>query len=157
MVSSLPFQGGNSGPTPECTTKNYGLSCSKEANWSCTPVGGVRFPYGPRKHFGSLAQLEERFIITEEVTGPNPVCIHYAALAKMVYARDWKSWDSRSLREGGTNKLSIGITIGSFATLIRWRLLVQIHPYGLYGIVVKWSNTVVCLTIIRGSESRRCR
>ena len=40
------------------------------------------------KHFGSLAQLEERFISTEEVTGPNPVCIHYAALAKMVYARD---------------------------------------------------------------------
>ena len=28
-----------------------------------------------------------------------------AALAKMVYATDWKSEDSRSLREGGTNGL----------------------------------------------------
>lgn len=51
---------------------------------------------------GPLVQLEERFISIEEDTGPNPVCIHYAALAKMVYARDWKplcfgTWEFKSL------------------------------------------------------------
>ena len=88
LVRTREFHSRNSGSNPDSTTKKYGLLVQLEKHLFCRQESGGRIPYGPLKHFGSLAQLEERFISTEEVTGPNPVCIHYAALAKMVYAAD---------------------------------------------------------------------
>ena len=106
LVSSPPFHGGEPGAAPGSPTKMVHQNSGQFAALSRRKLGsdsrmyyenGPLVQFGrtpalhagcqgfkslmcPLKHFGSLAQLEERFISTEEVTGPNPVCIHYLPL-----------------------------------------------------------------------------
>ena len=47
--------------------------------------GGRRFePDIDPLLYGGVAQLEERFVRTEEVTGSNPVTFHYGSVAKWI-------------------------------------------------------------------------
>lgn len=54
--------------------------------------------------YGGVAQLEERFVRTEEVTGSNPVTFHYGSVVK---------WTSRHL---ATNEKNPGSTPGGITT-----------------------------------------
>lgn len=83
-----PFKAETRVRLPNVLLKIMGCHVPRRRTGLAHRLEGSDSPTVHEKHFGSLAQLEERFISTEEVTGPNPVCIHYAALAKMVYARD---------------------------------------------------------------------
>ena len=157
LVSSPPFHGGEPGAAPGSPTKKYGLLVQLEKHLFCRQESGGRIPYGPLWVSSSVGRtLHQHWRGHGSESRLYPLL---AALAKMVYAWDWKSWDSRSLREGGTNKLSIGITTGSVCHSDKvetdgsnpslwtiWHCRIVVYSTGL-------SNRIYN----RGSESHQCR